>query len=243
MGVGGGVLSAALERARVAIYLRVSTDRQDEANQEPEARRLALQRYPIERFDHVVIREIESGAKDDRPGWSSIIESARKGELHAVVVWSLDRIGRKMWRVLDDVRELDRYLVELVSVREPWCDTSGPTRSLLLSVFAWFAQHEHERLRERTRAGLARAAAQGRFPGRPKLDHSVELLQRAVDLRAGGFTLRQTRVRISAEFGIRLNHDESLRRLFQEAHKKGLSPKLHNPTPIAGLDEPKSAAG
>lgn len=228
-------MTAPLEKPKVAIYLRVSTDRQDEANQEPEARQLALRRYPIERFDHVVVREVESGMKE-RPGWNAIVESARVGDLHAVVVWSLDRIGRQMWRVLEDVRELDRYMVELVSVREPWCDTSGPARSLLLMIFAWVAQHEHDRLRDRTRAGLARAAAQGRFPGRPprELEHSEAFLRRAVELRAGGFTMRQTRVRLSGEFGARLNHDEQLRRVLQEAHKKGIAPPPDNPAPDAG---------
>lgn len=223
-----------LERAKVAIYLRVSTDRQDEANQEPEARRLALARYPVERFEHVVVSEVESGMKDDRPGWASIIESARVGELHAVVVWSLDRIGRRMWKVLKDVRELDRFMVELVSVREPWCDTSGEARSLLLSIFAWVAEHEHARLRERTRAGLRKAAAQGRFPGRPPQEYAADLMQRAVDLRAGGHTMRQTRARLAGEFGVRMGHDEQLRRVLEAAHKKGLRPTLHNPAPDAG---------
>lgn len=159
-------------------YLRVSTGRQDEANQEPEVRRLIEARgwHPL------IFRERESGAKD-RPIWDQVMAAARSGEVRAVVIWSLDRVGRTMWQVLRDVTELTRLGCAVVSVREPWLDTGGPVRDLLLAIFSWVAQHERERLRERTRAGLERARAAGKRFGRPPANIPPEVVKLARKLR------------------------------------------------------------
>jgi putative DNA-invertase from lambdoid prophage Rac len=53
------------------------------------------------------------------------------------------------------------------SFREPWLDTSGPVRPLLVAIFGWVAEQERARLIERTRAGLVRARAQGKRLGAP----------------------------------------------------------------------------
>jgi putative DNA-invertase from lambdoid prophage Rac len=148
----------------VAIYLRVSTDKQDEANQEPDCRRLAEARgWP----DAIVFAERESGAKA-RPVWGHLLELAHQGKVNAIVVWSLDRVGRTMWRTIDDVRALERSGCRLLSVRESWLDTGGPAAPLLLAIFAWVADHERRRLIDRTNAGIARARARGAILGRPR---------------------------------------------------------------------------
>jgi DNA invertase Pin-like site-specific DNA recombinase len=150
---------------KAACYLRVSTDRQDHANQRPDVERLAAARG-LE-LDGRVYEEVESGAKADRPVLRALMEFARRGGFRVLVIWSIDRLGRSMWGAIDDLRELDRLGVRVISVQEPWLDTTGPMRDLLLAIFAWLAQHERDRLRERTKAGLARARAQGKRLGRP----------------------------------------------------------------------------
>ncbi|MBF5046406.1 recombinase family protein [Aggregicoccus sp. 17bor-14] len=69
---------------------------------------------------------------------------------------------------INTVLGLDRLGVPVVSVREPWLDNTGPVRSLLVAIFGWVAEQERSRLIERTRAGLARARAQGKRLGRPR---------------------------------------------------------------------------
>lgn len=44
---------------------------------------------------------------------------------------------------------------------------SGELRDLLVSIVAWLGRWESQRRSERTRAGLARARAQGKHLGRP----------------------------------------------------------------------------
>lgn len=165
----------------VAIYLRVSKDdgSQDETNQEPDCRRLCEARsWPRP----MVFAERESGARE-RPVWNQLLEYAHQGEVNAIVVWSLDRIGRTMWKTIDDVRALERGGCRLVSVRESWLDTGGPAAPLLLAIFAWVAEHERTRLVERTKAGIARARARGAVLGRPAVEVSAVMVARAVKLR------------------------------------------------------------
>lgn len=77
--------------------------------------------------------------------------------------------------------------MQVISVREPWLDTSGPLRSLLIAIFSWCAEQERLRLIERTRAGLDRARRQGKRNGRPPVEFDVE---QARALRAQGMSVR-----------------------------------------------------
>jgi putative DNA-invertase from lambdoid prophage Rac len=87
------------------------------------------------------------------------------------------------------VLELDRLGVLVVSVREPWLDTGGPVRDLLVAIFSWVAEQERLRLVERTRAGLARARREGTRLGRRRRMASSEI-GRALAMRVEGRSVR-----------------------------------------------------
>lgn len=163
------------------IYARVSSSdgRQTTENQVLELRRLASARG----LEVTVYEEQESAAKA-RPVLDQVLADARAGRTQAVIIWALDRLHRSMVGAVNTVLELDRLGVQVISLREPWLDTSGPVRSLLVAIFGWVAEQERTRLIERTKAGLARARAQGKRLGRPPA--SQVLLSAAADLvRAG----------------------------------------------------------
>jgi DNA invertase Pin-like site-specific DNA recombinase len=71
---------------------------------------------------------------------------------------------------MQDVTELDRIGVTVVSVRESWLDTGGPVRALLIAIFSWCAEQERACLVERTKAGLATARRRGKRLGRPRAE-------------------------------------------------------------------------
>ena len=151
----------------VAIYLRVSTTDQDAQNQLPEIERLCAARgWTItHRYEETV-----SGSKA-RPELARLLADAHAGCFSAAVVWALDRLSREgIGPVAGIVAKLDAAHVALVSVKESWCDNSGPVRDLLVSVMAWVAKQEKARLVERTKAGLDRARAKGKRLGRPRAD-------------------------------------------------------------------------
>jgi putative DNA-invertase from lambdoid prophage Rac len=155
--------------ARAAIYLRVSTDEQTVENQLPDLQRLAAARGHPNPF---VLSETGSAARE-RPVLTQLMEAARTGQIRTVFVWALDRLDRSMVACMQRVLELDRLGVTVVSLKEPWLDTSGPVRSLLVAIFAWVAEQERARLIDRTKAGMARAKANGARIGRPRVESSA----------------------------------------------------------------------
>jgi DNA invertase Pin-like site-specific DNA recombinase len=127
----------------------------------------------------VVFREQESAVKH-RPEWEKVKDAVHRGEVVAVVVWALDRIGRDRVAVSHELAEIARKCAAVVSVQESWIDQPiGNLRDLLIQQFTWFAETERKRLIERTKAGQARARAQGKRIGRPGL--SVEKVKAARD--------------------------------------------------------------
>jgi putative DNA-invertase from lambdoid prophage Rac len=170
---------------RAALYLRVSTDVQTMDNQRPDMERLARARgYRVV----AVYEEHESAAKR-RPTHARMLDDARRGVFDVLVVWALDRFGRSMASNVRQVLELDHLGVLVVSVREPWLDTSGPVRDLLVAIFSWVAEQERSRLVERTKAGLARARREGKRLGRRHRMVGYEV-DRALAMRAEGRSVR-----------------------------------------------------
>jgi putative DNA-invertase from lambdoid prophage Rac len=160
--VGRNRLCNSGAKVKAAIYLRVSTEKQSEENQEPDCLRLCKARG----WKPVLYRETMSGAKK-RPVWDAVKEDVRLGKVAAVVVWALDRTGRNRVQIAHDLGELFRFGAVVASVKDSWLDqATGPLRDLLVQILGWVAEGERARLIERTNAGLDRARAQGRKLGR-----------------------------------------------------------------------------
>lgn len=168
---------------RAAVYVRVSTDDQTVLNQLDEVLQLARARG----YEPVLFEETGSAMKA-RPVLDRMLAEVRAGKVEAVVVWSLDRLGRG-FNCFDLYRDLTRLNVRVLSVREPWTDTEGPARELLVAVMSWVSGFERQRLVDRTLAGLARARRQGkrlgRLPAAPlKVAAAMELVRQGQSVRA-----------------------------------------------------------
>lgn len=165
-----------------ALYVRVSTDKQTVENQITELRQLAVARG----FAPAIYEEVESATKA-RPVMDRMLADARAGRVRAILVWALDRLHRSMVGSIQTVLECDRIGVPVISVREPWLDTAGPVRPLLIAIFGWVAEQERSRLIERTKAGLEWARRQGKRLGRPPT--SPILLHAAANLVDKGMSV------------------------------------------------------
>lgn len=164
------------------IYLRVSTDRQDTSNQVP----ALLARAP----GAVIYRETGSAVKR-RPVFDRLLSDCQRGD--TIYVWAIDRLGRNMAQIVALMTDLSARGVGVVSVSEPWLDTGGPTRDLLIAIFGWAAQFERSRLVERINAGLDRARKQGTRLGRPPA-YPPEALQAAAALVQSGRSVRSVAI-------------------------------------------------
>ena len=87
---------------------------------------------------------------------------------------------------------LESYGVRWRSLTEPWIDSAGPFRDVIISLLASLAKQERVRISERVRAGLTRAkqygTRSGRSIGRPRVLFQRD---RALELRRQGFSWRK----------------------------------------------------
>ena len=93
------------------------------------------------------------------------LDHLREGDV--LTVWKLDRLGRNTQHVLAVVDDLTSRGIGFRSLTEG-LHTDGPMGTAMLTIMAAFAQLERDTMIERTRAGLAAAAANGRKGGRPR---------------------------------------------------------------------------
>lgn len=164
-------------------YARVSTLEQDTS-----AQTHALTRAGCKR----IFEDAISGATADRPGLAALLAYLRDGD--TLAVWRLDRLGRSLPHLIEVVRTLEARGVGFRSLTEN-IDTTTSGGRLVFHIFAALGQFERDLIRERTRAGLAAAAARGRRGGRKPVVTS-EKLQRAKEQIASGLNVREAAARL-----------------------------------------------
>jgi DNA invertase Pin-like site-specific DNA recombinase len=147
-----------------AVYARVSTDEQAREGQSlGEQQRLGRERAHAAGFavgDRHVYVDAMSGSRADRPAYQQMLADAAAGEFRTLYVWKFDRLGRDAEELLRARRMLEAAGVALVSLTEGEAEST-----LIYGVRALVAQEEREKIGERTRAGLAAVARQGRATG------------------------------------------------------------------------------
>lgn len=76
-----------------------------------------------------------------RPGFEEMMTAVRGGHVDAVVVFSLSRLTRRgALEAMRIIEELESHGVRLVSVEEPYLDTSTPVGVGILAIIAGLAQ-------------------------------------------------------------------------------------------------------
>ena len=158
---------------RVALYLRVSTDGQTTENQRLELERIAEHsgwRIVGSYEDHAI-----SGAKgrEKRPALDNLLKDANRRKFDVVAAWSIDRVGRFLKDLLAFLDEIHALGIDLY-LHQQGIDTTTPAGKAMFQMCGVFAEFERSIIRERINAGLARAKANGKKLGRPKVDDSVE---------------------------------------------------------------------
>lgn len=173
---------------RVALYARVSTDRQSTTNQLDQLRE-AADRLGWQVVAEFVDRGI-SGAKGkkDRPQLAALLRGVARKDFDVVASWSVDRLGRSLIDLIELLQELHSTGVDLY-LHQQGINTTTPAGKALFQMMGVFAEFEREMIRERVAAGLARAKAHGtrsgRAIGRPSVGVGVE--KQIQDLRAQGY--------------------------------------------------------
>ena len=139
-----------------------------------------------------VFEDHASGARADREGLQAALDYVRDGEV--LVVWKLDRLGRSLPHLIETVTALSKRGVGFRSLTEA-IDTTTPGGRLVFHIFGALGQFERDLIQERTRAGLAAAAARGRKSGRKPVI-TDEKLKRARGMIGKGLTVREIATRL-----------------------------------------------
>ncbi|MER8528262.1 recombinase family protein [Mesorhizobium sp. M1272] len=183
---------------KVAIYTRVSTDKQTTENQERELRQIAERAgwEIVEVYcDHGI-----SGSKgrDKRPAFDRMLKDATRRRFDMVMAWSVDRLGRSLQHLVGFLSELQGAAIDLF-LHQQGIDTTTPAGKAMYQMLGVFAEFERSIIVARINSGLVTARAKGKRLGRPRMvDAKTTAIREA--LSAGG-SVRQVAASCSTSIG------------------------------------------
>lgn len=181
---------------RVALYLRVSTDGQTVENQRRDLRAVAG-RHAWEIVNVFADEGLSGGvSREERPGMRALMLAIARKEIDLVAAWDVSRLGRSLTDLLGFLGELNAKGVGLY-LHQQGLDTTTPAGRAMFQMMGVFAEFERAIIRERVNAGLARARAEGKTLGRPRLDARTER-RVAAALKKGDRGIRK----IATELGV-----------------------------------------
>lgn len=135
-------------------YARVSTP-----NQCLDLQLDALRLYGV---DYICEEKI-SGKNKNKPVLDALIANLKAGD--QLIVWKLDRLGRRTSELIKLQEALEKRKISLISLTEQ-LNTSTPIGKFAFHLLCCIAEMERNIISERTMAGLTAAKAQGRIGGR-----------------------------------------------------------------------------
>lgn len=166
-------------------YVRVST-----ADQNPERQIGKMESAGVDRM----FVDRASGRSMDRPAYAEMLGALRRGD--TVLLDSLDRLGRSYdqvtveWKRLTrdegvDIAVLDLGFFDSRKFREMG-DLGKVMEDMLLSMLAYVAQTERDKMLARTMEGVAVARAAGRYRGGSRKRIDPEAMARGQEALSGG---------------------------------------------------------
>jgi DNA invertase Pin-like site-specific DNA recombinase len=182
---------------RIGIYARVSTDKQDNDNQ-----LIQLREFAAKQGWGIVAEYVDTttgSGKKERPHFKRMMLEASQRQFDLLLFWKLDRLSREGTRkTLVYLTQLDSWNVAWRSFMEPYFDSCGIMKDVVLAIMATLAEQERISISERTKAGLFRARRAGKQLGRRAVHVDVKAARK---LQAEGFGVRS----VAERLGISVN--------------------------------------
>lgn len=154
---------------KIAIYSRKSkfTGKGDSiGNQIDRCRDYINFIYSEQKDIEIIIFEDEgfSGKNTERPGFKKMMHMVKAKELDSVVVYQLNRLGRKVKDILETIDIFKEFNCALHSVTEK-IDTSSPMGTMFLTILASISQFERDDMIQRITDNMYILAKDGRWLG------------------------------------------------------------------------------
>ncbi len=189
---------------KVAIYYRVSTDKQDLASQQQVVENwfndLPDSKKPVKIMTFMDVGV--SGKTTKRPGYQDLLKTAFEGKIDTIIVYRLDRLSRNANHAIKILLELDEVGVAFISVTQPVLNLGheNPFRRTMLAAFAEIAEIERETIVARVKAGLEAAKKRGTKLGAPrKFDQATQ--ETARRLKAEGLSFKKIADQLGVSVG------------------------------------------
>ena len=143
-------------RVKTAVYCRVSTTDQTCEMQLKELREYVSRRGWKNAGEYIDAGF--SGSKASRPALDRLMADAAQRKFDCVLVWKLDRFGRSVLNLSQQLSSLTSYGVRFIATTQGLdTDQSNPTAALLLHILSAVAEFERSMIRERTLSGIKAA--------------------------------------------------------------------------------------
>ena len=164
-------------KRRVAVYCRVSTDHEDQANSfESQQRyfRQYIENHPDWELYEVFADEGISGTNTKkRKEFKRMIESAKLGAFDLIITKEISRFARNTLDSIYYTRELKRFGIGVVFMNDG-INTLDGDAELRLAIMSSIAQEESRKTSERVKWGQKRQMEQGVVFGRSMLGYDVK---------------------------------------------------------------------
>ncbi|MHB8660138.1 MAG: recombinase family protein [Solirubrobacteraceae bacterium] len=178
-----------MSTVRFAFYGRLSTDDRQDVTLARPSQLEACERKAAELGGEIVVEffDQESGAKDDRPGWTSLTQEARNRDqrrFDAVVIYQTSRLSRDRVSAGLFHRELRKHGVQIHYVVGAG-DPSTPEGGFMIAMQQAFDEYERAKLSRETKRGMRQNTLNGyRCGGRAPYGYQLERLSHPVAGRA-----------------------------------------------------------
>src|SRR5438477_8897978 len=163
---------------KVAIYARVSTDKQDNENQLDQLREFAS------RQSWEIVTEykdtVSGSGRRTRPQFDAVMLAASQRRFDLLLFWALDRLSREgIVKTLGYLEQLGTWGCGWRSYTQPLLDTGNEmTNGIVLSVLAAVAKQERITCLSARRQGLQRARRAGKRLGRRAVQVDVRAVHK-----------------------------------------------------------------
>ncbi|MGN0140648.1 MAG: recombinase family protein [Roseburia sp.] len=158
-----------------ALYIRVSTDKQEELSPDAQIRlgRDYAAQHDIHIPDAYIFRDdgISGKKADRRPGFKALIATARSKShpIDCILVWKFSRFARNQEESIVYKSMLAKDHVEVISISEPLPD--GPFGSLNERIIEWMDEYYLTNLSSEVIRGMTENAMRGNYQAPPGIGY------------------------------------------------------------------------
>lgn len=163
------------EKRTGALYIRVSTDKQEELSPDAQIRlgRDYASQHDIYIPDEYIFRDdgISGKKADRRPGFKALIATARSKDhpIDCILVWKFSRFARNQEESIVYKSMLARDKVEVISISEPLPD--GPFGALNERIIEWMDEYYLTNLSSEVTRGMTENAMRGNYQAPPPVGY------------------------------------------------------------------------